>query len=79
MKADSCILEIIGENNPEHFFVATQDTDLRRKLLEVSNIPPIVDFTCKVGHAVTSRTGRRHMVDEDLLLLKASILCTAPF
>lgn len=39
MKADCCILEIIGEKNPEHFFVATQDTDLRRKLLQVSNVP----------------------------------------
>lgn len=29
-------MEIIGENNPEHFFVATQDFDLRKKFREVS-------------------------------------------
>lgn len=31
-----CIMDIISENNPEHFFVGTQDTDLRRKLQEVN-------------------------------------------
>ncbi|XP_031378682.1 rRNA-processing protein UTP23 homolog [Punica granatum] len=38
-KADSCILEVVKENNREHFFVATQDADLRRKLKEMPCIP----------------------------------------
>ena len=31
----ACITEIIGAGNPEHFFVATQDADLRKKFQEV--------------------------------------------
>ena len=34
-RADACILELISENNPEHFFVATQEYDLRKKSQEV--------------------------------------------
>ena len=34
--ADACIKDIIGQNNSEHFFVASQDVDLRKSLQEVS-------------------------------------------
>lgn len=34
--AVACITEVIGENNPEHFFVATQDAELRNKFHQVS-------------------------------------------
>lgn len=33
--ANVCLVEVIGEKNPEHFFVSTQDVDLRKKLQEV--------------------------------------------
>ena len=36
--AVNCILSLIGDKNPEHFFVATQDADLREKLREVLTI-----------------------------------------
>lgn len=39
--ADACLMEVIGEKNPEHFFVATQDADLRKKLQEVPGVPLI--------------------------------------
>ncbi|GAY65066.1 hypothetical protein CUMW_238350 [Citrus unshiu] len=39
--ADACLMEVIGEKNPEHFFVATQDVDLRKKLQEVPGVPLI--------------------------------------
>lgn len=39
--AVACIEEVIGENNPEHFFVATQDVDLRRKFQEIPAVPVI--------------------------------------
>ncbi|XVE84252.1 hypothetical protein DITRI_Ditri16bG0155800 [Diplodiscus trichospermus] len=39
--ADACISEVIGEHNSEHFFVATQDVDLRKKLQKVPNVPLI--------------------------------------
>ncbi|KAK8587741.1 hypothetical protein V6N12_022221 [Hibiscus sabdariffa] len=41
VSADACIEEVIGENNLEHFFVATQDADLRKKLQKVPNVPLI--------------------------------------
>ncbi|KDP42893.1 hypothetical protein JCGZ_23835 [Jatropha curcas] len=39
--AEACIVEIIGENNPEHFFVATQDFVMRKKFREVPGVPLI--------------------------------------
>jgi len=33
--AEGCIVEIIGEYNPDHFLVGTQDTDMRKKFQEV--------------------------------------------
>ncbi|KAK6912900.1 rRNA-processing protein Fcf1/Utp23 [Dillenia turbinata] len=39
--AVACIMEIVGENNPEHFFVATQDTELRKKFYEIPGVPLI--------------------------------------
>ncbi|KAE9446052.1 hypothetical protein C3L33_22028, partial [Rhododendron williamsianum] len=32
--AVACMMEVVGEKNPEHFFLATQDADLREKLQE---------------------------------------------
>jgi hypothetical protein len=34
--AEGCIVEIIGEYNPDRFLVGTQDTDMRKKFQEVS-------------------------------------------
>ncbi|KAK1358704.1 rRNA-processing protein UTP23-like [Heracleum sosnowskyi] len=39
--AVDCISEIIGENNAEHFFVATQDADMRKKFHEIPGVPLI--------------------------------------
>ncbi|XP_027107137.1 rRNA-processing protein utp23-like [Coffea arabica] len=39
--AVSCITRIIGENNSEHFFVATQDAELRKKFQKVPGVPLI--------------------------------------
>lgn len=33
-----CMIDVIGENNSEHFFVATQDAELRKKFQEVCTI-----------------------------------------
>ncbi|XP_062221430.1 uncharacterized protein LOC133920863 [Phragmites australis] len=41
VSAVNCILSLIGDKNPEHFFVATQDADLREKLREVPGVPVI--------------------------------------
>ncbi|KAL8466645.1 hypothetical protein ACS0TY_035623 [Phlomoides rotata] len=39
--AVACITEVIGENNPEHFFVATQDAELRNKFHQIPGVPAI--------------------------------------
>jgi len=38
VSAVNCVPTLIGDKNPEHFFVATQDADLREKLREVLTI-----------------------------------------
>ncbi|KAJ6298078.1 hypothetical protein OIU76_019246 [Salix suchowensis] len=35
--AEGCIVEIIGQKNLDHFFVGTQDTDMRKKFQEELN------------------------------------------
>lgn len=39
--AETCIQSIIGESNSEHFFLATQDSELRKKFREVPGVPVI--------------------------------------
>ncbi|KAL8556030.1 hypothetical protein ACS0TY_003728 [Phlomoides rotata] len=39
--AVACITEVIGEKNPEHFFVATQDAELRNKFHQIPGVPAI--------------------------------------
>ncbi|CDP02904.1 unnamed protein product [Coffea canephora] len=39
--AVSCITDVIGENNSDHFFVATQDAELRKKFQKVPGVPLI--------------------------------------
>ncbi|OIT35812.1 PREDICTED: rRNA-processing protein UTP23 homolog [Nicotiana attenuata] len=39
--AVACITEVIGENNSEHFFVATQDAELRRSLQKIPGVPVV--------------------------------------
>lgn len=41
MAAPKCIEDVVGEGNEEHFFVATQDADLRKKFREVPGVPLI--------------------------------------
>ncbi|XP_042001356.1 rRNA-processing protein UTP23 homolog [Salvia splendens] len=37
--AIACITEVIGEKNTEHFFVATQDAELRKKFQQIPGVP----------------------------------------
>ncbi|KAL4578352.1 hypothetical protein LXL04_014474 [Taraxacum kok-saghyz] len=39
--AVACLTEVIGEGNSEHFFVASQDADLRKKFQEIPAVPVI--------------------------------------
>ncbi|XP_023729022.1 uncharacterized protein LOC111876686 [Lactuca sativa] len=39
--AVACLTEVIGEDNSEHFFVASQDADLRKKFQEKPAVPVV--------------------------------------
>ncbi|KAK9087709.1 hypothetical protein Syun_030103 [Stephania yunnanensis] len=39
--AVDCILDVLGDNNIEHFFVASQDVELRKSLREKPSVPVI--------------------------------------
>ncbi|KAL0365500.1 UNVERIFIED_CONTAM: rRNA-processing protein UTP23 [Sesamum angustifolium] len=67
--AVACIMDVIGEKNPEHFFVATQDAELRKKFQEkcsVSGAPS----TFQHEFAKTAEEERSHMTDLEYKMLK---------
>ncbi|KAJ4842478.1 hypothetical protein Tsubulata_001835 [Turnera subulata] len=78
--ADACISEIIGEKNQEHFFVATQDTDLRKKLQELPAVPLVFGLRNALfleppskfqrQFAKSSEEQRLHMTDLEKQLLR---------
>ncbi|XP_074291900.1 uncharacterized protein LOC141618716 [Silene latifolia] len=39
VSAYDCIVETVGDNNPEHFFVASQDVKLRKQCQKVPGVP----------------------------------------
>ncbi|KAJ6395488.1 hypothetical protein OIU77_020689 [Salix suchowensis] len=78
--AEGCIVEIIGENNPDHFFVGTQDTDMRKKFQEVPGVPLIFGLRNALfleppsafqrQFAKNSEEERSHMTEKEAALLK---------
>ncbi|MED6109966.1 hypothetical protein PIB30_038582 [Stylosanthes scabra] len=82
--AEACITQVIGENNSEHFFVASQDADLRKKLREVPGVPliyglrntlflePISEF--QLQYVKTSGEKRLHMNDREYQILKSRVM-----
>ncbi|KAK7320514.1 hypothetical protein VNO77_30060 [Canavalia gladiata] len=84
MRADACIAEVVGENNSEHFFVASQDGDLRKKLQEVPGVPLIFGLRNALfleppsafqrQYVKTSEEGRLHMTDKECQMFKDRIM-----
>ncbi|KAI3446093.1 hypothetical protein Pfo_002758 [Paulownia fortunei] len=80
--AVACITEVIGENNPEHFFVATQDAELRKKFQEIPGVPVIYGLrnalflerpsTFQHQFAKTAEEERSHMTDLEYKMLKVN-------
>ncbi|XP_011088373.1 rRNA-processing protein UTP23 homolog isoform X2 [Sesamum indicum] len=78
--AVACIMDVIGENNPEHFFVATQDAELRKKFQEIPGVPVIYGLrnalflerpsTFQHEFAKTAEEERSHMTDLEYKMLK---------
>lgn len=77
--AVDCITDIIGENNPEHFFVATQDADMRKKFQEIPGVPLIYGLrnallleppsSFQHQFAKSAEEERLHMTDLELKML----------
>ncbi|XP_025608945.1 uncharacterized protein [Arachis hypogaea] len=82
--AEACVIQVIGENNSEHFFVASQDTDLRKKLREVPGVPliyglrntlflePISAF--QLQYVKTSGEKRLHMDDREYQIFRSKVM-----
>ncbi|GAB2284064.1 hypothetical protein Dimus_018541 [Dionaea muscipula] len=78
--AVACIMEIIREDNPDHFFVGTQDIDLRRKLKEIPGVPVIYGLrnalfleqpsTFQREFVMSSEQKRLHMTELEHEMLK---------
>ncbi|KOM40191.1 hypothetical protein LR48_Vigan04g038900 [Vigna angularis] len=84
VSADVCIKEVVGENNSEHFFVASQDTDLRKKLQEVPGVPLIYGLRNALflespsafqrQYVKTSEERRLHMTEKEYKILKHKVM-----
>ncbi|CAN0858107.1 rRNA-processing protein UTP23 homolog [Linum grandiflorum] len=48
--AEACLTDLVGKNNPEHFFIATQDADLRNKFQEVLQAGMLAELFCNVTY-----------------------------
>ncbi|KAM1078481.1 hypothetical protein TB2_025171 [Malus domestica] len=78
--AEDCILDVVGQSNSEHFFVATQHVDLRQKLLKIPGVPAIYalrtalllespsDAQCQF--VKSSEEQRLHMTELEYKMLK---------
>ncbi|KAH1211695.1 rRNA-processing protein UTP23 [Glycine max] len=82
--ADACIMEVVGEKNSEHFFVASQDTDLRKQLQEVPGVPLIFGLRNALflespsafqrEYVKTSEEGRLHMTQKEYQIFKDRVM-----
>ncbi|XP_051131275.1 uncharacterized protein LOC127251577 isoform X2 [Andrographis paniculata] len=78
--AIACIMDVIGEKNPEHFFVATQDAELRKKFQKIPGVPVIYGLrnalflerpsTFQHDFVKTAEEERLHMTDLEYKMLK---------
>eukprot|EP01018_Ginkgo_biloba_P016384 Gb_33809 [translate_table: standard] len=81
ISAAECLEAIVGADNPEHFFVATQDASLRKKFRQVPGVPvvfvqknslllePPSEYNQQM--AKMSEAERMHMKEKEFRLLEA--------
>ncbi|KAM2660944.1 hypothetical protein EV2_023308 [Malus domestica] len=80
VSAEDYLLDVVGQSNSEHFFVATQHVDLRRKLLKMPDVHVIYALNTALllespsddqhQFVKTSEEQRLHMTDLEYKLLK---------
>ncbi|XP_028806014.1 rRNA-processing protein UTP23 homolog isoform X2 [Neltuma alba] len=85
--AAKCIMDVVGENNSQHFFVGSQDTELRRKLQQVPGVPliyglrnalflePVSAFQREF--VKTSEEARSHITDREYKMLTNRLQSTS--
>lgn len=82
-----CLTDVIGETNNEHFYVASQDDELRREFQEIPGVPLIYALrnslflekpsTMQRQFAKEFEEGRSHMTEMEYRLLKMKKAATA--
>ncbi|MQL93549.1 hypothetical protein Taro_026191 [Colocasia esculenta] len=80
VNAATCIESIVREGNTEHYFVATQDVELRKKLREIPGVPIIyglknalfLEQPSSQQHefAKSSEEGRLHISESEVQILR---------
>ncbi|BBN04553.1 U3 small nucleolar RNA-associated protein 23 [Marchantia polymorpha subsp. ruderalis] len=80
VSAAECVEAMIGKNNPEHFFVATQDFELRKRIRKVpgggiifaQNTGLIMEppSTQQVAYARMSEAERAHMAEREQKIIE---------
>ncbi|KAK9932322.1 hypothetical protein M0R45_019565 [Rubus argutus] len=80
LSADDCIMDVIGKNNSEHFFVATQQADLRKRILKIPGVPVVYSLRTALlleapsaaqrQFVKTSEEQRLHMTDLEYKMLE---------
>ncbi|XP_050382357.1 uncharacterized protein LOC126799238 [Argentina anserina] len=83
MSADDCIMDVIGKNNSEHFFVATQQADLRKRILKIPGVPVVYALRTALlleapsdtqrQFVKTSEEQRLHMTDLEYKMLEKTV------
>lgn len=79
--ATECLEAMVGADNPEHFFVASQDGGLRKKFRQVPGVPVVfvqknyllLEPPSEYQHQIArmTETERMHMMEREFKLLEA--------
>ncbi|KAF3789635.1 rRNA-processing UTP23-like protein [Nymphaea thermarum] len=80
VSASSCIEAIVKDKNSDHFFVASQDADLRKKFREIPGVPAIYAIrnsmfldqpsACHLQFVKTAEEERLHMKELEADMIK---------
>ncbi|RCH86945.1 hypothetical protein CU098_001375, partial [Rhizopus stolonifer] len=56
--AQQCIRDLVSTNNPEHFFVASGDVQLKNAIRKIPGVPVVIVNTRKKGLGLEDMTAR---------------------
>ncbi|KAG0740361.1 hypothetical protein G6F57_009851 [Rhizopus arrhizus] len=58
VSAKDCILDLVSTNNPEHFFVASGNAQLKNSIRKIPGVPVVIVNTRKKGLGLEEMTGK---------------------